>query len=201
MKKKYFLRGMGIGIIITALMFSLVLFLTNQSNAMSDREIMAKAAELGMVMPEEKKTISDSSNESDENGSTTVETLTGDDVEPTRDDTEDEIGNEPRPNSTTNSTTTNKSINKTESSNDNKTEESNESSVNINGANNVNFVIKQGQDSYAVGENLKKAGIVDDASKFNLYLEQNGYDKKLKAGSFKIRQGSDYKTIAEALTK
>ncbi|MCR4761947.1 MAG: hypothetical protein K5696_00305 [Lachnospiraceae bacterium] len=47
MKLKYYLRGMGIGMILTAIIMGIALH--GRSNELSDAEIMARARELGMI--------------------------------------------------------------------------------------------------------------------------------------------------------
>ncbi|MGN1179848.1 MAG: hypothetical protein ACI4SD_01450, partial [Suilimivivens sp.] len=47
MKLKYYLRGLGTGIIVTAVILGITL--GNKKETLSDREIMERAAELGMV--------------------------------------------------------------------------------------------------------------------------------------------------------
>ena len=53
MKLKYYLRGLGIGIVVTALLMGVA---TKDNGVMSDEEIKARAAELGMV---EQRTLAD----------------------------------------------------------------------------------------------------------------------------------------------
>lgn len=187
MKRKYFLRGMGIGITITTLVFTFV-FIFSGPSVMSEEEIIAEATRLGMTMSDSrpgntiqdnitpKTDIEDTTEFDNSNGNTSVEILTGDDVIPTEDTTENEIGEEPR--------------------NDTDTSADTPGSANV-----VTFIISDGQDSLRVGSNLKAAGLVDDGAKFNKFLESNGYDRKLKSGTFKLRTGSSYKTLAEELTK
>ena len=50
MKLKYYLRGLGIGIIVTTVI--LAVSFSKKEIKMSDEEIMARAAQLGMVMQE-----------------------------------------------------------------------------------------------------------------------------------------------------
>lgn len=175
MKRKYFLRGMGIGITITTLVFTLVFIFVGPPK-MSEEEIIEQATLLGMTMNDSGNTIKDNIDTKDEieatQDNTTVEVLTGDDVIPTEDTTENEIGEEPR----------------------------NETGT-IDSGNMVTFIISDGEDSLRIGSNLKAAGLVDDGNKFNQYLESNGYDRKLRSGTFKLRTGSSYETLAKELTK
>lgn len=50
MKLKYYLRGLGIGIIVTTVV--LAISFAGRQKTLSDAEIIARAKELGMVMPE-----------------------------------------------------------------------------------------------------------------------------------------------------
>lgn len=51
MKLKYYLRGLGIGIIVTTIVLMIAFSLRKSS--ISDEEIISRAAQLGMIMPEE----------------------------------------------------------------------------------------------------------------------------------------------------
>ncbi|MBQ9631862.1 MAG: endolytic transglycosylase MltG [Lachnospiraceae bacterium] len=65
----------------------------------------------------------------------------------------------------------------------------------------VEFSIETGQNSSVVGDNLYRAGLVDDATSFDRYLEQNNYDNILQNGTFSIQKGSTYEEIAKILTR
>ena len=52
MKLKYYLRGLGIGVICTAIIMGIALS-GNKKETLSDIEIIERARLLGMVMPEE----------------------------------------------------------------------------------------------------------------------------------------------------
>ncbi|MCR5832308.1 MAG: hypothetical protein K6G67_09245, partial [Lachnospiraceae bacterium] len=54
MKLKYYLRGLGIGVAVTAIVMGLALS-KNTKGSMTDEEVKARAAELGMV--EEDRTL------------------------------------------------------------------------------------------------------------------------------------------------
>lgn len=63
MRLKYYLRGMGIGVIITTIVLAIGMNLT-KANELSDQEIKKRAQELGMVMKESgsEQTESDADN-------------------------------------------------------------------------------------------------------------------------------------------
>ena len=60
MERKYYLRGLGLGIVMTAIIMGVAL---SGNKTMTDEEIIARAKELGMV---ENTVLSDSDNESDD---------------------------------------------------------------------------------------------------------------------------------------
>lgn len=85
MKLKYYLRGMGIGIIVTTII--LAISFSRREVEISDEEIMARAAILGMVMQKEdlEQTEEDDNTEAEEPHSeedmSIVEDVTEDEIE------------------------------------------------------------------------------------------------------------------------
>lgn len=57
------------------------------------------------------------------------------------------------------------------------------------------------QSSEAAAQLLEKAGIVDNWRNFNLYLVNNGYDRKVSGGTFSFSGNESYKEIAGIITK
>ena len=57
MKLKYYLRGLGIGIIVTTILLMIAFALHKPT--MSDADIIARAKQLGMVMPEDEEPLQD----------------------------------------------------------------------------------------------------------------------------------------------
>ena len=46
---------------------------------------------------------------------------------------------------------------------------------------------------------VKNAGLVESDTEFNKYLCSEGYDKRLRVGSFEIPKDADFETIAKSL--
>lgn len=65
----------------------------------------------------------------------------------------------------------------------------------------VTLVISSGQSSYTVSINLMAAGLIDDVSSFDKYLEDNGYSKRISTGTYQIPVGSTQEEIAKIITK
>ncbi len=63
----------------------------------------------------------------------------------------------------------------------------------------VKVVVKSGMSSESVSLAVKNAGLVDNDTDFNKYLCENGYDKRLRVGTFDIPSGSDFETISKYL--
>lgn len=178
MKKKYFVRGLGIGIIFGALIM-LAAYLTSGKGSLSDEEVMKRAQELGMVKKSEY--VLDSEVTSEE---TTTEAVTTEAPVTTEKATEA---------ATTEATTTEKATTEkatTEAATTEQTDAKTKATITVSG----------GMSSETISSLLENAGLVDSASKFNSFLVQNGYDKKLETGSFDISGGMTYEEIARILT-
>jgi hypothetical protein len=62
------------------------------------------------------------------------------------------------------------------------------------------LVIERGMSSIAVAELLYENGIVDDASKFNDYLEENDFEGIIRVGTYQLNEQMSYKEIAIMIT-
>lgn len=188
MRRKYFMRGMGLGIIITALIFTISSFFTN--GTMSRSEIIAEAKKLGMVM-QDADTLENTDNKDNDN---TDNNNKANESDNTLESSEEQTGEKksvvnltgdevsPAPNETTDPTT-----------------EANENAPSED-SNAVSFQIRSGEDSLIVSANLYKAGLIKNPTEYNTYLEKNGYDKLLRTGNYKIVPGSSDESIAKKLT-
>ena len=61
--------------------------------------------------------------------------------------------------------------------------------------------IEEGVLSSTISNTLEANDIIDNATKFNLYLTDNGYGEKIQLGKFKVNSDMSFKEIAEAITK
>ena len=62
------------------------------------------------------------------------------------------------------------------------------------------LTIYRGYSSWTVAKILAQESVVEDAKAFDAYLCKNGYDKRIRVGSFVIPEGSDEATIAKIIT-
>jgi len=198
MKLKYYMRGLGIGMVVTAFILSVVL--DKDTKTMSDDEVMARARELGMVestvlsqMAEQNKNASDESNvpESGTDVQETVETETpetetlGTETPETETTGTEVPETEPEPES--------------EVSTEEKETEQNDEGSEIAGT--VTIVITPGESSESVSRSLEDAGLVESARTFDKYLCNNGYDNVIAVGTYEIPVGISEEEIAKIITK
>lgn len=63
----------------------------------------------------------------------------------------------------------------------------------------VQIDITKGDDSGTVSRKLFNAGLIENASEYDAFLMQHGYDKKLNVGRITINAGASWQEIAEKL--
>lgn len=188
MKLKYYLRGLGIGIIVTTLV--LMVAFSGKKEKLSDQEIMQRAEQLGMVMADEGQTETGT----EENTGTEAQPETEQDVQNT------EAGTEENADENTENASEPETEPQTEAA-----AEPEDTTGNVVGevkqetSGEVAFTVKSGESSDTVAFNLYKAGLVDDATAFNRYMISKGYDSRLRTGDFKIRSGASYDEILKVL--
>lgn len=191
MKLKYYLRGLGIGIIVTTLV--LMVAFSGKKEKLSDQEIMQRAEQLGMVMADEGQTETGT----EENTGTEAQPETEQDVQKT------EAGTEENADENTENASEPETEPQTEAAAEPAAPE--DTTGNVVGevkqetSGEVAFTVKSGESSDTVAFNLYKAGLVDDATAFNRYMISKGYDSRLRTGDFKIRSGASYDEILKVL--
>lgn len=199
MKKKYFVRGLGVGIIFGALIM-LAAYMTSGKKSISDEEVIARAKKLGMVKESEYvltgSTDSDATNksldelvqESAEMSATATQATTEVTTEATTEATTEQETTQATTEATTEKATTEATTEKATTEKPKKEDAK------------VTITVSGGMSSETISGLLEDAGLVDSASKFNRFLVEKGYDMKLETGSFEIKTGMSYEEIAKILT-
>lgn len=175
MKLKYYLRGLGIGILVTTVILSLAG--VGRKN-MTDEEVVKRAKELGMV---ESTLLSDLPDQTK-----------AEEVRPTEPETSEPETLEPEESASTPETPV--APEETPVSPE-------DGNPDIPAGETVTLVIGRGESSTTVSKNLKKAGIVEDAAAFDRFLCNNGYDKKIITGTYEIPYGASEEEIAKIITR
>lgn len=203
MKLKYYLRGLGIGIAVTALVLALA---GGGKESLTDEEIIARAKELGMV---ESVTLSQLTSE--QNSETTCEEVSENMSEELSEETMGDISTEEE--ITEPVSDVNEEEGGSESASDNVSEESNSEEDESETASEpesqtpssevideyVVIEVGGGDGSDMVSVKLEAAGLVEDARMYDDFLCANGYDKILQTGVHEIPRTADWDTIAEIL--
>lgn len=211
MKLKYYLRGLGVGIIVTTII--LTISFGGKETDIDDipvEEVIAKATMLGMVMPEDTETPATEQQDG-------TETALGEDTENGNLAAEDENAiqpeaTEPQDNETDDG-------NQVQADGDAATapeDAADGGTADIQGDTDGDSSIADGQESEeartpyrlvvnrgdvcrTVCENLAANGVIDDAETFRKYLQEIGYASSISVGSYDIPYGLTQEEIANVL--
>lgn len=218
MKLKYYMRGLGIGVMVAAVLMGIAL--GGDKEKLSDAEIMARAKELGMVessvladLNKDKEDevpdvqagneVSEGENQNDESVKEPDEE-TESKQEPesqTQPEPETDPAAEPEqpPQSQTDEEQTGDDTEKTDEAPDEQPGE--EPQVQPDTEEYVTLVIERGESSVSVSKSLAELGLVESAKEYDRFLCSNGYDKYIKVGTHKIKVGSTDEEIAEIISR
>ncbi|MCI5585685.1 MAG: endolytic transglycosylase MltG [Lachnospiraceae bacterium] len=212
MNLKYYLRGLGIGVLVTVF----IMGIAGEEKTMTDAEIKIRAAKLGMV---EETVLSDlKAKESTENEGAQTESLakTLTESQMVEEKTEEELSKE-------------ESDGKENTENtEEKKETAGEAAVTSNGAENtilendaplegqgkvivqangivgeekdyLTVTIESGDTGEAVSRKLYEAGAVESAAEYSSYLSSNDYSRRLRVGEYEIPVGASNEEIAKII--
>ncbi|MBE5895019.1 MAG: endolytic transglycosylase MltG [Lachnospiraceae bacterium] len=200
MKLKYYLRGLGIGIVVTALIMHFAL--GGEKETMTDEEIKARAAQLGMV---ESTLLSElaQNNAASVSGNETAsqnavpEAEAEVEVEP---EVEAEVEPEAEPEVEAEPETVPEAEVAPESETGPEVEPEVEDETPSVATEGTYITVYGGDGSDTVARRLAEAGVVSSAAEYDAYLCANGYDVRICTGEHFIPAGATYEEIAIILT-
>lgn len=204
MKLKYYLRGLGTGIL-----FATIILFISYSYRMSDSQVKKRAEELGMVYAgatdETTSIVSESvtNMSGEENGQTSSENNMAEEMTTLEPATEDLTTGEPTSENTTSdestseSTTTEVPTTEVPTTEEPTTPQPTTSNGNVE---KCELTVTRTTSSNDVAYALANAGIIDDAEEFNDFLCNNGYDRKIQNGTYTITSDMSYEDIAKIIT-
>ncbi len=213
MKLKYYLRGLGIGMAVTALILG-ISFSGRQgqeAQTLTDEQIRERASELGMVdsseltlaalqnsaqpqttmepeVTEESETMTEP--EATAEPETTTEPEATAEPETT---TEPEATAEPEMTTKPEATAAPEMTTEPEATKEPELITAPEQSQ-------TTITIKKGSDSGSVSRVLYEAGLVENAKAFDNYLCNNGYSRSINPGIYEIAPGTSEEEIAKIIT-
>lgn len=178
MKIKYYLRGLGTGILITTLILFVAYSYRDTKDKNAEKSSSDKVIEQNESSSTSKDKTTDKTKETEES-TTPSETSTN---ETTKDETETS--------ETTSEITTEEAT----------TEETTTAPIVDNTVTTVTFTIPGGYTAYAVAEMLQSLGVIENAAEFDAYLVDNGYSYYIAAGEHTVTVGDSYEALAQAIT-
>ena len=181
MKSKWFLRGLGVGIVVTALL----LCVTYRSSS-ENTNVIKQARELGMVFPKEETTDTKA------------------EAEKMAQEVKDNPVSKPAVSAVSKSAVgaDTKVPDEKDKKAKKKLEDSKKDLKNASAfQKGKTTFVRSGLYSSSVSREMEEAGIIDDADEFNAYLINKGYGKRVRSGTYKIPEGADFDTIAKIITR
>lgn len=223
MKLKYYLRGLGMGILFATIVMAIAF-----SSRLTDKEVEKRARDMGMVYGEEtsrklvkEEDTSDSSTSSGNGEQSQDEQSKSDSPKDVDSDKENTTSSDKKnENNKTSNQSEDKSSKETTSKKEDKStkketkaatkkettkaKEKNttkkEEETTKKPEEKKTFQISPGMSSNVLAENLANLGVVESAKDFNSYLESNGYASKLVVGDYSISGSVSYETLAKLVT-
>lgn len=225
MRLKYYLRGLGIGIVVTAI----ILTITNAGleKPLTDAQIMERAEKLGMIRPEDadSKEEAEGTDEEDplqvdpgeeeiqpEPGTPNGEEGSGGQPDAGKskesgDGTEDEAEDGTEDPDAGQEPSDDQKAGDPEASGEDldtgvgqaQADPSGDAQSQASDSEYVPVKVDQGDFSDQVCSRLMAAGLIEDAADFNLYLVSNKIDGRLRIGTHQVPKGATYEEIANIL--
>lgn len=195
MKLKYYLRGLGTGIL-----FATIILFISYSYKMSDSQIKKMAEELGMVYAESDNASSEATTDKNNEDSSTTEPTT---TKPEQNSSEETTTEEPTTTEpateepTTEEPTTTEPATEEPTTEEPTTPEPTTADANVE---KCELTVTGSTSSNDVAYALASAGIIKDAEEFNNFLCDNGYDRKIQNGTYTITSDMSYEEIAKLIT-
>lgn len=219
MNLKYYLRGLGLGIVMTAVIMGITA--PDKERNLTDEEIVEKAKDLGMIEDSElAEYLEEAKTETEErvrneiaaaNAAMEMERLAKEENAGEGGETavqEPEPGAQPKPEGEEEQEATQEGIMESRQSAakeqdalpDNRDgEEETEKEEEVPEP--VSFIVKKGETPYSIGQRLEEEGLLPEDANFDRFLVDNGYDTKVVAAEYEIPEGADMEMIALIITK
>lgn len=208
MKLKYYMRGLGIGIILTTLI------LTIGNNTISDEEVIRRANALGMSFKDEEEDKLNKmlgNNDAEDQGVTPVVTVTIAPSPTSAEQPASELTPEPTPTlapasekkptdapEPTSAAKPTKEQKPTETVKPTTAPKADIVTKPVSGSK-ISFTIERGMGSGEVAKVLMQAGVIKDAADFNRYIMKQGQAGNIKIGVFKIKKNASYDEIMKMI--
>ena len=195
MRLRYYLRGLGLGILFAVIIIAICGKGTEGS--LSDSQIMQRASELGMVSTENVK------NHTLSNDTEAVKKENVQDTEPAVADnsTGDNAATDNAQQGQLADSQAQKNQAETQNAADTSTALQPEADSTPAETQYVTITVMDGEVCRDIAADLQSKGLVDDAEKFRIYMGETGYASFIHNGDFQIPVGASYEEIANILLR
>lgn len=197
MKFKYYLRGCGLGILVASIV--LMVSFHSQNKTMDDTAVMERASELGMIMPETEIVSTEADSQLPESGTQSTDTdfsSNKNQKQNTKDSQNKTDGSSQKEKKDTQMASDDKT-----GSGNNKDTESKKKEDKKEESEEITVEIKKGEVCRQLAEELEQIGLVEDAETFRKYMQQIGYDDRIKVGTYTLKRGMTEKEIADTFVQ
>lgn len=197
MKFKYYLRGCGLGILVASIV--LMVSFHSQNKTMDDTAVMERASELGMIMPETEIVSTEADSQLPESGTQSTDTdfsSNKNQKQNTKDSQNKTDGSSQKEEKDTQIASDDKT-----GSGNNKDTESKKKEDKKEESEGITVEIKKGEVCRQLAEELEQIGLVEDAETFRKYMQQIGYDDRIKVGTYTLKRGMTEKEIADTFVE
>lgn len=197
MKFKYYLRGCGLGILVASIV--LMVSFHSQNKTMDDTAVMERASELGMIMPETEIVSTEADSQLPESGTQSTDTdfsSNKNQKQNTKDSQNKTDGSSQKDEKDTQMTSDDKT-----GSGNNKDTESKKKEDKKEESEEITVEIKKGEVCRQLAEELEQIGLVEDAETFRKYMQQLGYDNRIKVGTYTLKREMTEKEIADTFVE
>lgn len=225
MEKKYYFRGLGLGIVVTAVIMGIALSGGGKKEKMTDDEVIARARELGMIEDSTLLEASDKENAEDAQAGDEAAPVQKDDAvrkdiavaaqkeeaekKAVQEQEEKPVAGAPASLEEKEDEAAGKDADAAvkQPSSDTNEMTKQDDDVSRPGAGTKpaagaakSVTISSGDGSYTVAKKLADAGVVSSADAYDDFLCANGYDKRLRTGTFTIPAHASNEQIARIVT-
>lgn len=214
MNLKYYLRGLGLGIVMAAIVLGITA--SGKKAALTKEEIVAKAKDLGMVEEEElKKQLEDARAETEqrvkeeamaeysaaheksssmEAGDSGLDAQDGEGRQGMEAGQAGESEQEETPEKEDGQAGESEQEETSEKEDGSEGNEADEEKQTV-------FIVKKGESPYSIGKRMEEEGLLPKDAGFDRYLVDHGFDTKVVAAEYVIPADADMETIAKIITK
>lgn len=208
---KNFIRGMGFGIVLATIVLALTYMVVGDN--ISDEEIKRRAAKLGMVEEDssifgtgnkkedadaQKKTEQNNTNEQDTTQSNAQSNVQSNTQSNTQSNADQDKSN--KQDDTQSNTQSDMQSDAERDSSDEANNNQNDADSNRDtNRDTVKVKIVKGEDGISISHKLAKAGVVDDAAKFNKYLSKNYLQMDIMYGTYELDKNMSYEDVAKTI--